>query len=70
ADLWVSEKLNLNVSGVGHIEYWGQPTVTRTTSGIAKVFSRGDRRAPPAPPAAPAAPAAPAGPSAPRAPAQ
>lgn len=59
AELCVSEKLNLDISGVGQIAYWGQPTVSRSSSGIAKVIARGDRRALPAPPAAPALPALP-----------
>jgi hypothetical protein len=45
AQLWVTESLRMNISGVGTIDYWGQPqTVSRSSSGLATVNARGDKR--------------------------
>ena len=31
-------------SGVGSVDYWGQPTVERSTSGLGSITGHGDKR--------------------------
>lgn len=45
ARLWVADELRLGITGVGHIDYWGEPMVVkRSTSGLASVNSLGPKR--------------------------
>jgi hypothetical protein len=45
AQLWVTDSLRVNISGVGTVDYWGQPqTVSRSSSGLATINARGDKR--------------------------
>lgn len=45
AQLWVTDSLRMNISGVGTIDYWGQPqSVARSSSGLATINARGDKR--------------------------
>lgn len=58
ASLWATDALRIRVAGIGTVDYWGQPEVSRSASGMASVNARGER--PPAPPIPPAMPALPA----------
>jgi len=40
----VTESLKIGVSGVGTIDYWGNPQVSRSSSGLASINARGDKR--------------------------
>lgn len=42
ADLRASESLDLDVSGAGHVRYWGNPRVTQDVSGAVKIERAGD----------------------------
>jgi len=45
ASLWVTDSLRVSISGVGTIDYWGQPgKVVRSTSGLGTITSRGEKR--------------------------
>jgi hypothetical protein len=45
AALWATDSLRMNISGVGTVDYWGQPpTVSRSSSGLATINARGDKR--------------------------
>jgi hypothetical protein len=43
AALWVVDDLGVHISGAGHIDYWGQPTVRKSISGWGSVDSRGQK---------------------------
>lgn len=42
AQLWVTQSLNINIMGVGTVDYWGNPQLTRSSSGVAKINPRGE----------------------------
>jgi hypothetical protein len=42
----VTQQLNVSVSGVGTVDYWGAPQVTPRTSGLARLNDRGAKAAP------------------------
>jgi hypothetical protein len=45
ARLWVIDELRLAITGVGQIDYWGEPTVVkRSTSGLASINNLGPKR--------------------------
>jgi hypothetical protein len=44
ADLWVTDALNANISGAGHVHYRGQPKVRQSISGLGSVEASADRR--------------------------
>lgn len=46
AKVWVTQDLNVSVSGISTVDYWGSPQVRRQSSGIAKVNNRGPKPAP------------------------
>jgi hypothetical protein len=41
--IWVLDTLDVEISGAGNVEYFGNPEVTRDISGAGKVTSRGDK---------------------------
>ncbi len=43
ATLWVEQTLDVNISGSGNVEYYGQPRVTQETSGFGKLESLGSK---------------------------
>ena len=57
ANVWVSDELRVHVSGIGSVDYWGLPTVTRSSAGIATITPHGDKPWPPNSPNSPASPA-------------
>jgi Putative auto-transporter adhesin, head GIN domain len=42
--LWVTDDLTAHISGVGSVDYFGNPTVQRSVSGMASISAKGDRR--------------------------
>jgi hypothetical protein len=44
ADLWVTDSLNADISGAGHVHYRGQPKVRQSISGLGSVEASADRR--------------------------
>ena len=45
ARLWVIDELRLGITGVGHVDYWGEPAVVkRSTSGLASINNLGPKR--------------------------
>jgi hypothetical protein len=42
ATVWVIENLELSLSGVGSLEYYGHPTITKEVSGLGNVESLGE----------------------------
>jgi len=40
----VTDILKIGVSGVGTVDYWGQPEVSRSSTGLATVNARGEKR--------------------------
>jgi hypothetical protein len=44
ADLWVTDTLNANISGAGHVHYRGQPKVRQSISGLGSVEASAERR--------------------------
>jgi hypothetical protein len=45
ARLWVTNYLNASISGVGDVDYWGQPSkVNRDVSGLGSIKSLGDKK--------------------------
>lgn len=45
AQIWAVRDLSVAVSGLGTVDYWGQPTVRRSVSGSASLNDRGPKRA-------------------------
>lgn len=43
ATLWVEEDLNVEMRGIGSIEYYGRPTITRRAVGMNKLKALGER---------------------------
>ena len=43
ATLWVEEDLNVEMQGIGSIEYYGRPTITRRAVGMNKLKALGER---------------------------
>ncbi|XHS79655.1 head GIN domain-containing protein [Burkholderiaceae bacterium UC74_6] len=45
ARLWVTDMLNVSISGIGDVDYFGSPTkVTRDTSGLGSIKALGEKR--------------------------
>lgn len=42
--LWATDDLNLDIAGVGTVDYWGQPELTRNGTSLARINARGDKR--------------------------
>ena len=42
--LWATDDLTAHISGIGSIDYFGQPQVQRSVSGMGTITARGDRR--------------------------
>jgi hypothetical protein len=42
--LWVADQLRVAVAGVGQVDYWGEPVVKRSTSGLASINPLGPKR--------------------------
>lgn len=42
--LWVTDQLRVAVAGVGQVDYWGEPVVKRSTSGLASINALGPKR--------------------------
>jgi hypothetical protein len=42
--LWTVRSLSVQISGAGHVDYWGQPTVRKSISGFGSVDARGDKQ--------------------------
>jgi hypothetical protein len=40
----VVHDLRVRISGAGHVEYWGQPTLTKSISGFGTVDAKGDKQ--------------------------
>jgi hypothetical protein len=43
ASVWVTDQLDVNISGGGFVRYYGDPEVTKTISGIGRVEKAGDK---------------------------
>ena len=45
ARLWVTDYLNVSISGIGDVDYWGKPgKISRDTSGLGSIKSLGEKR--------------------------
>jgi len=43
--IWAGDSLDVGLSGVGSLEYYGNPRLKQRINGIGRVHSRGDRLA-------------------------
>lgn len=43
ATIWATQTLNITLTSIGKIYYWGDPTVTKSVSGGGKVISSGNK---------------------------
>ena len=44
ARLWVTDALNVSISGIGDVDYWGKPgKISRDTSGLGSIKALGDK---------------------------
>lgn len=63
ARMWVSKALDARISGIGTVDYFGQPTLIKRTTGVGRFNDRGLRPGPPPwsplPPAVPPVPVVP-----------
>ena len=42
--LWVTEDLNAHISGIGSVDYFGNPAVQRSVSGMGNITARGEKK--------------------------